>query len=87
MKIHGPNHANLNPYQKQIQKQQEAKQTKHNQEDQVEISNKAKQLQNKENPIANRQNYVNDIKQQVEAGEYQINTQEAAKKILNFWKK
>lgn len=84
MKINGPNHSNMNPYlnQKQIPKKTPTQQNKL-QPDQVEISEDALKLQKKDS----RQAYVNEIKQQVETGEYKPNAQETAKKMVNFWKK
>ncbi|SER40876.1 anti-sigma-28 factor, FlgM family [Gracilibacillus ureilyticus] len=82
MKINGPNQSKINPYQnQQYTPKQQAKQTA-KASDQLEISNKAKQMQSKDS----RQSYVNEIKQQVEQGEYKPNLQETAKKLLNFWK-
>jgi len=83
MKIYGPNHSNINPYQNQKHiPKQETKQSNRLQPDQLEISDKALKMQQKDS----RQTYVNDIKQQVESGDYQVNAQETAKKLLNFWK-
>ncbi|MDX8044595.1 flagellar biosynthesis anti-sigma factor FlgM [Gracilibacillus sp. S3-1-1] len=83
LKINGPNHSNLNPYQKQQQLQKQTKAKSHSlKPDQLEISDKALKMQQKNA----RQTYVNEIKQQVENGEYQVNNKETAKKLLNFWK-
>ncbi len=84
MKIYGPNHSNINPYhnQKNIQKNDTKSTGSAYKPDHLEISDKALKMQQKDA----RQTYVNEIKQQVDAGEYQVNTQETAKKILNFWK-
>ncbi|SHM96827.1 flagellar biosynthesis anti-sigma factor FlgM [Gracilibacillus kekensis] len=84
MKIYGPNHSNINPYhnQKNIQKNDAKSTGGAHKPDQLEISDKALKMQQKDA----RQTYVNEIKQQVDNGEYNVNTQETAKKILNFWK-
>ncbi|MFC4403527.1 flagellar biosynthesis anti-sigma factor FlgM [Gracilibacillus xinjiangensis] len=82
MKINGPNQSNINPYQNQkYTPKQQAKHTSKT-SDQLEISNQAKQMQSKDS----RQSYVNELKQQVEKGEYKPDLQETAKKLLNFWK-
>ncbi|ENH98390.1 anti-sigma-28 factor [Gracilibacillus halophilus YIM-C55.5] len=86
MKVHGPNHTNVNPYQKQFQKQHDIKKNTQQQEDQLQISNQAKAMQNKENPLAARQAYVDGIKQQVDHGEFKPDAVETAKKIMNYWK-
>ncbi|UOQ48310.1 flagellar biosynthesis anti-sigma factor FlgM [Gracilibacillus caseinilyticus] len=83
MKINGPNHTNVNPYQKQQQLQKKAEDKASSfKPDQLEISDKALKMQQKDA----RQSYVNEIKQQVDNGEYQANPKETAKKLLNFWK-
>ncbi|MFD2655575.1 flagellar biosynthesis anti-sigma factor FlgM [Gracilibacillus thailandensis] len=83
MKIHGPNHSNMNPYQKQQHIQQKtASKSRSLKPDQLEISDKALKMQQKES----RQTYVNEIKQQVDNGEYQVNNKETAKKLLNYWR-
>ena len=86
MKIHGSNEANFNPYQKQIQKQAEYKKEM-NQKDQLEISSQAKQLQEHAKPNAERANYVQKIKNAVESGDYQVNHEKTAKKMIDFWSK
>ncbi|UFT98551.1 flagellar biosynthesis anti-sigma factor FlgM [Radiobacillus kanasensis] len=84
MKIQGPNHSNFNPYQKQIQKQHEIKQeiTKH---DKVQISNQAKQLQENTKPDPARLEKLEALKKAVDAGTYQVDAKETAKKMLDFW--
>lgn len=83
MKIHGPNHSNINPYQKQQQLQKKTTSNSRSlKPDHLEISDKALKMQQKDS----RQTYVNEIKQQVDNGEYKINNKETAKKLLNFWK-
>lgn len=84
MKIHGPNHSNFNPYKKQIQKQQEM-QKSDSFKDKVEISSKAKQMQENIKAQEARQERVEEIKQQVDSGEYQVDAQQTAKKMVNFF--
>ncbi|WP_163970552.1 flagellar biosynthesis anti-sigma factor FlgM [Oceanobacillus halotolerans] len=86
MKIYGPNQSNMNPYQKHIQNQQDYKQNT-KKADQLQISNEAKKLQETEKPSAKRQAYVEDIKQQVESGDYQVNYEKTAQKMIHFWSK
>ncbi|GAE95066.1 negative regulator of flagellin synthesis [Gracilibacillus boraciitolerans JCM 21714] len=84
MKINGPNQSNFNAYKNQTQLPNKEAKTSHTfKPDQLEISDKALKMQQKDA----RQAYVNEIKQQVDnGGEYKVNEQETAKKILNFWK-
>lgn len=73
----------MNPYQRQSQvSHQMQEQIKKQRPDQLEISDKALKLQQS----ASRKAYVNEIKQQIDNGQYQVNHQETAKKMLNFWK-
>ncbi|MGJ9457629.1 flagellar biosynthesis anti-sigma factor FlgM [Oceanobacillus sp. CF4.6] len=86
MKINGTNHTNFNPYKQQIQKQTEVKkaiQTK----DQIEISSQAKQLQETDKTSEKRAAYVQEIQQAVNSGEYKVNPEKAAQKMLEFWSK
>ncbi|QDP41284.1 flagellar biosynthesis anti-sigma factor FlgM [Radiobacillus deserti] len=84
MKIQGPNHSNFNPYTKQIQRQQEIRK-EIAKEDKVQISNQAKQLQENTKPDPARLEKIEQLKQAVEAGSYQVDAKETAKKMLNFW--
>lgn len=84
MKIHGPNQPNFNPYKKQIQKQQEMQQA-HSSKDKVEISSKAMQMQENTKAAEARKQHVEEIKQQVDSGEYQVEAKQTAEKMINFW--
>ncbi|MFD2044988.1 flagellar biosynthesis anti-sigma factor FlgM [Ornithinibacillus salinisoli] len=84
MKIQGPNHTNFNPYKNQIQKQQDYNKNA-SQKDQLEISNQAKQLQESEKVHPKREAYVQEIKNAVESGEYKINHEKTAQKMIEFW--
>ncbi|WP_430790953.1 flagellar biosynthesis anti-sigma factor FlgM [Virgibacillus flavescens] len=83
MKIQGPNHTNFNPYKNQIQKQADvSKEVNH--KDQLQISNQAKQLQGSEKPSSERAAYVQDLKQAVQSGEYKVNHEKTASKMIAF---
>ncbi|MFC0525408.1 flagellar biosynthesis anti-sigma factor FlgM [Pontibacillus salicampi] len=84
MKINGPNHSNLNPYRKNIQKQQDMPKS-HTQSDKLEISNQAKQLQENNKSLEARQKRVEDLKNQVQSGNYHVDAQKSAKSIIKFW--
>ena len=85
MKINGPNQTNFNPYKNQIQKQADLK--KDMKQDQIEISNQAKELLESEKADPKREAYLQDIKEKVDAGEYQINYEKTAQKMIDFWSK
>jgi negative regulator of flagellin synthesis FlgM len=84
VKISGSNFNHINPYQKQLQKQVSIQKSQLK-EDKVEISSKAQELL-KGNPIEEaRKQEVENIKKAVQSGEYQINYEQTAKKMLEFW--
>ncbi|WP_028783770.1 flagellar biosynthesis anti-sigma factor FlgM [Thalassobacillus devorans] len=84
MKINGPNHTGLNPYQKQLNKQTEIRKASQK-EDKVEISHQAKNLQENARPDAAREKKVAEIKHVIDQGEYKINAEKTAKKMIQFW--
>lgn len=86
MKIQGSNHTNFNPYKNQIQKQTDVNKEV-NQKDQLQISSQAKQLQGTEKPSSERTAYVQDMKNAVESGEYKVNHEKTASKMIAFWNK
>ncbi|KGX86316.1 flagellar biosynthesis anti-sigma factor FlgM [Pontibacillus litoralis] len=85
MKVSGPGHTNLNPYQKQLQQQQRMKQAP-SINDKVEISNKAKHLQQSNKVQEARQHRIEQLKQQVQSGEYHVDAKKTAKNMISFWK-
>lgn len=87
LKIQGPNHSNFNPYQKQWNKQTEAVTTKQQHSDKLQISEQAKKMQESENVQPQREARVNQIKQAVENGSYEIAPKQTAEKMLQFWKR
>ncbi|GAA0285698.1 negative regulator of flagellin synthesis FlgM [Gracilibacillus halotolerans] len=86
MKINGTNPSrNIQAYQNQhvTPPKTFGKQTKVAQaSDKLEISKEALKMQNQHE----RNAYINEIKQQIENGEYKANAQQTAKGILNFFK-
>ncbi|MFD1849025.1 flagellar biosynthesis anti-sigma factor FlgM [Oceanobacillus bengalensis] len=84
MKINGPNQPNFNPYNKILQKQA-AMQKEIKKQDQVEISTQAKKLQEAEKPNEQRAAYIKEIKNAVESGEYKVNAEKTAIKMIDFW--
>ncbi|MGP4073863.1 flagellar biosynthesis anti-sigma factor FlgM [Piscibacillus sp. B03] len=83
MKINGVNGANLNPYQKQMQKQQQLQSSQP--KDKLEISNEAKQLQEGNGIVQARKEKVENLKQQVQSNEYDVNPKKTAEKMIDFW--
>lgn len=86
MKINGQNHVNFNPYKQQLQKQAELKKPS-NKSDELQISKEAMQLQEKDKPSEKRAAYVQEIKRAVDSGQYQVDVEQTAQKMIDFWKK
>ncbi|ARI76519.1 flagellar biosynthesis anti-sigma factor FlgM [Halobacillus mangrovi] len=84
MKINGPNHSQFNHYQKQMNKHIDAKPLTE-QQDKIEISQHAKQMQQAEKLDPARQKRVDQIKHELNTGNYQVDPKATAKKMINFW--
>lgn len=85
MKINGLNHSNnIHAYKKNQENVQSAQGKK--QRDQLEISSEAKQLQKKSQFADGRQEKINSIKAKIDAGEYNVDAFNTAKKFYNFWR-
>lgn len=87
MKIQGPNLSNINAYKKMYHTRTEVKHKEANKEDKVNISNEAKQLQVGTQSTEERRQYVENIKQQVQTGQYQVNYEQTARKMIEYWSK
>lgn len=86
MKINRPNQLNFNPYKQQLQKQAEMKKAA-KRADELQISKEALKLQEKGQPNNNRAEKVQEIKQLIENGEYKVDHEVAAQKMIDFWTK
>ncbi|GAA0484870.1 hypothetical protein GCM10008986_07630 [Salinibacillus aidingensis] len=85
MKINGSNSTHLNPYQKQYQKQQQATNQAKPAADKLEISSQAQNMLKGNEVKEARQKQVQQIKHDVQTGNYKINYQETAQKMIDFW--
>ncbi|MDQ0206768.1 flagellar biosynthesis anti-sigma factor FlgM [Alkalicoccobacillus murimartini] len=54
--------------------------------DQIEISTKALDLQLEKQADATRAARVEELKKQVESGEYQVNAKKTAERFYDYWK-
>lgn len=86
MKINGPNHMNFNPYKQQLQKQADVQKASLR-SDELQISKEALKLQEQGKPSEKRAAMVQDIKQRVENGDYQLDIEKTASKMIDFWRK
>lgn len=84
MKIHGPNITNINAYKRQFQKQTEEKQT-NDTKDKIDISSAAKKLQETNKINEKRAEHIVTIKQAIESGQYEINSERTSEKMIDFW--
>ncbi|WP_405100351.1 flagellar biosynthesis anti-sigma factor FlgM [Oceanobacillus sp. FSL H7-0719] len=86
MKINGPNQVNFNPYKQHLQKQADIKKAA-SKSDELQISKEALKLQEKEKPAEKRAAHIEQIKQAVDSGEYKVDIEKTAQKMIDFWKK
>jgi negative regulator of flagellin synthesis FlgM len=84
VKINGVNHhSNVNPYRTQIEQQPLKEHAQ--KRDQIQISEQAKQLQQDSKITLQRQEKVEQIKQQIESGNYRVDAEKTASKFYKFW--
>ncbi|ANX13699.1 flagellar biosynthesis anti-sigma factor FlgM [Fictibacillus arsenicus] len=87
MRINHFNSIQNNPYKKQTQDvKQETVQSAYK-KDEIQISDEAKKLLSSSKFEQERADKVNEIKRQVESGNYQVDASRVAKSILDFWPK
>lgn len=76
----------IQSYQKQVQASSAAKAKPVQKEDQLEISNQAKEMFVKKTEVdPARQEKINLLKAQIESGEYASNSEKVADKVFQFW--
>lgn len=85
MKIQGPHLSHINAYKQQQQKPTQT--YKEDKNDKLNISSEAKLLQEHSKSSLKRDVYVQEIKKAVEAGEYKVNVEKTAQKMIDFWSK
>ncbi|WP_085522115.1 flagellar biosynthesis anti-sigma factor FlgM [Tuberibacillus sp. Marseille-P3662] len=86
MKINGSSYMKqLQMYQNHAQKSQQASKPVSKQ-DQVEISSTAKDMMQTNRIESERQEKVEQLRKQVADGKYDMNYNETAKKLVNYWR-
>ena len=83
MKINNFRPVNMNPYNKQMEKQDQLQSSK--KKDKIEISPEALELQRGNQLEMDRHERVNELKNKVQSGEYKVNPEEIAHKMNSFW--
>lgn len=86
MKIQRPNQSQLNIYTNQLQKQQQNR-GKVNKQDQIQISEEAILLQKETKVNENRLNRIENIKNKIATGQYEIDFDKTVSKMIEFWSK
>lgn len=83
MKINNIGRMNINPYNKQIDKLEKTAAT--TKKDKLEISSEALELQKGGTIEAQRDKLVEELKNKVNSGQYEIEPQKIAEKMYSFW--
>lgn len=86
MKIYNYGVNKVNPYQNQSLKTDQVKKNTLNVTDQLEISSAAKDLQGMKSYTSERAERVQQLKGQVQSGNYTVDAQKLAKDILNYYR-
>lgn len=87
MKINPIGSQGINPYKRQMNKVDQANNAVSKAADKVEISTTAKEMQQISQLSTERQAKVEELKSQVDSGNYKIDPQQIAKGIVNFYTK
>ncbi|WP_246942753.1 flagellar biosynthesis anti-sigma factor FlgM [Bacillus pinisoli] len=86
MKINNINSLNVNPYKKNLNKVQSSGKAA-DRTDKVEISSAAKEMQVTSKVATERLDKVQALKQQIEAGTYQVDAEAVAKSVIQYFSK
>ncbi|UNL84790.1 flagellar biosynthesis anti-sigma factor FlgM [Priestia koreensis] len=86
MKINPLGTSGINPYKKQIDKLAQIEKAA-GKRDEVQISTQAKELQQTNQVVTERQKKIDELKQQIQNGTYQIDAKKIAKGLVDFYKK
>ncbi|WP_442596342.1 flagellar biosynthesis anti-sigma factor FlgM [Neobacillus sp. D3-1R] len=87
MKINNLGPSGLNPYKRQQNKLDNMSGNARRTEDKVEISSAAKEMQQGNQLQIDRQAKVDQLKLDVQTGNYKVDPQKVAKSILDFYSK
>ncbi len=87
MKINNVNLPIVNPYKANESTIQKAKQHVNTQTDKIEISSKAKQLSETSSFTIERNDRIQDIQAQIEAGTYKVDARELAGNLAAYFNK
>ena len=86
MNIDKTSHLFIQSYQKQTQISKVEKTKPVQNEDQLQISQQAKEMFDKKAVVdPSRQEKINALKTQIQSGEYQVSSEQVANKVYKFW--
>ncbi|WP_409252014.1 flagellar biosynthesis anti-sigma factor FlgM [Bacillus sp. SCS-153A] len=86
MKINNINNSGINPYKRQQNKVDQAAKTGLQKADKLEISSAAKEMQETSKLVKERQAKVEELKINVQNGNYKPDPQNIAKGLINFYR-
>lgn len=75
----------IQSYQKQMQVSKTEKTRPIQKEDELQISNQAKEMYGKNIKEVERQEKINALKAQVQSGDYKVDNEKVAEKIYGYW--
>lgn len=75
----------IQSYQKQMQVSKTEKTRPIQKEDELQISNQAKEMYGKNIKEVERQEKINALKAQVQSGDYKVDNEKVAEKIFGYW--
>lgn len=87
MKINPFGNQGINPYKRQMNKMDQVGKVVQKQADRVEISSTAKEMQQLAQLPDERQAKVEELKSQVQSGNYKVDPQQVAKSLVDFYTK
>lgn len=85
MKINNFGTSGINPYKRQMNKLESTNKASQAASDKIEISSAAKEMQQVSQISAQRQARVEELKNEVQSGNYEIKPNEVAGSIINFY--
>lgn len=85
MKINSFNRPDTNPYSKQINHVEKQTRTERIEADQIQISKEAKELQQTSKYDAERSARIEQLKNQIEQGNYQVDSKKVAYSIAKYY--
>lgn len=85
MKINKVNIPAINPYKANEAKMDKMSGKQHTQKDKLEISTAAKKLSEMKAPNAERAQYIASLKEQVNAGTYEVDAQAVAQSLVKYY--